>query len=245
MDDHVALGQRVVHRRLDRIRGRVALADRGAGRDADDDVRELPAAGLAHPQAAKLHRGLERADRPRGDRVRLGRNPVHQHVDVSAHQPRSRGEHEHGDKERGGGVGFLPPGANAEQPAEHRNRTGEVACEVNSVCLQRGRAIAPADAQRHQHPAEVDADHDRESKQRVPLRVHRSRRQPGQVRDGPPADEDGGDDEDRGLGQRRQMLRLPVTIGVAGIGGAPRDADREEREERRDEVDAGVRRLRE
>ena len=116
---------------------------------------------------------------------------------------------------------------------------------MNSVCLQRGRAIAPADAQRHQHPAEVDADHDRESKQRIPLRVHRSRRQPGQVRNGPPADEDGGDDEDRGLGQRRQMLRLPVTIGVAGIGGAPRDADREEREERRDEVDAGVRRLRE
>src|SRR5439155_912066 len=85
----------------------------------------------------------------------------------------------------------------------------------------------------------------REGKQRIPLRVHRSRRQPGQVRNGPPADEDGGDDKDRGLGQRRQMLRLPVTIGVAGIGGPPRDADREEREERRDEVDAGVRRLRE
>ena len=65
------------------------------------------------------------------------------------------------------------------------------------------------------------------------------------MRDGPPDDENRDQHEDRCLGQRRQMLCLPVPVGVAGIGGASRDADGEEREQRRDEVDAGVRRLRE
>ena len=41
------------------------------------------------------------------------------------------------------------------------------------------------------------------------------------------------------------MLRLPVPVGVAGVGGAPGDTDRKEGQQRRDEVDAGVRRLRE
>src|SRR6185437_8322102 len=50
VDDDVALRERPVHRLLDRIRGSVTLGDRGAGRDADDDVRELSAGGLAHPQ---------------------------------------------------------------------------------------------------------------------------------------------------------------------------------------------------
>ena len=54
VDDDVAPRQRALHRLLDAVRGSVPLPDRGARRDADHDVRELAAAGLAHPQALEL-----------------------------------------------------------------------------------------------------------------------------------------------------------------------------------------------
>ena len=47
MDDDVDPRQRVVQGLLDAIRGRVALADRRARRDADDDVGEVLASGSA------------------------------------------------------------------------------------------------------------------------------------------------------------------------------------------------------
>src|SRR5205823_702688 len=65
------------------------------------------------------------------------------------------------------------------------------------------------------------------------------------MRDRPPHDEDRDDDEGRRLSQRRQMLGLPVTVCVAGIRRASGDTNREERQQRRDQVDSGVRRLRE
>ena len=65
-----------------------------------------------------------------------------------------------------------------------------------------------------------------------------------------PADRDGreqqrDEDEDGGLGERRQVLGLPVPVRVAAVGRAHRHADREERQERGHQVGAGVRRLRE
>ena len=48
----------------------MALPDRGARRDADHDVRELPPGRLAHPQPAQLDGRLSAADR--GQRRRLG-----------------------------------------------------------------------------------------------------------------------------------------------------------------------------
>jgi hypothetical protein len=45
-----------VHRFLDRVGRRMALPDRGARRDADDDVGELLPRGLAHPQPPQLDR---------------------------------------------------------------------------------------------------------------------------------------------------------------------------------------------
>ena len=56
VDDDVRLGQRVLHRLLDRVGRRVALADGGVRRDADDDVGEVAARRLAHPQPAQVDR---------------------------------------------------------------------------------------------------------------------------------------------------------------------------------------------
>ena len=52
VDDDVGLGQRRLHRALDRVRCRVALSDRRPVVDADHDVREHAPRGLAHAQAS-------------------------------------------------------------------------------------------------------------------------------------------------------------------------------------------------
>jgi len=55
-----------------------------------------------------------------------------------------------------------------------------------------------------------------------------------------PNDEDACNDEDRALGERSEVLRLPVTVLMAGIGGPHGHADGEERQQRGDEIGAGV-----
>src|SRR5207248_2497745 len=78
-----------------------------------------------------------------------------------------------------------------------------------------------------------------------PARVDLARREPEQPPKGAPGDQKAGDDEDRRLAERGEVLGLAVTIGVTRIGGAPGDAERDEGQDRRDEVGSGVRRLRE
>ena len=52
-------------------------------------------------------------------------------------------------------------------------------------------------------------------------------------------------DEEAGLGERREVLRLRVAVRMAAIGGAHRDRDREERQQRGGEIRPRVRGLRE
>ena len=51
-------GQRALERRLDGVGGRVPLRDCGVRRDADDDVDEVAAGGLAQAKPAELDRRL-------------------------------------------------------------------------------------------------------------------------------------------------------------------------------------------
>ena len=56
-----------------------------------------------------------------------------------------------------------------------------------------------------------------------------------------PDDGCAGEDEDRALAERREMLSLPVAVLVARICGPHGDTDGEERQQRGDEIGAGVR----
>ena len=160
VDDDVAVGQRPVHRVLDRVGRGVALADRRARRDGDHDVRELLPRGLAHPQAPQLDPG-QRPDRGQRRLLRVGRDPVHQDVDVDAHQP-SRGEqHEPGHEQRRRRVGPVVALARGDEAEQHGRRAGEVAREVERVRLQRRAPVAAAGAVRDGRAHGVDDDHDR------------------------------------------------------------------------------------
>ena len=95
VDDDVDPRERVVQRLLDAVGRRVALADRGSRRDADDDVGEVLPSRSPQPEPPELDGRIERRDRPARDpRVVLGR-PIHEHVDVPAREP-----HRGGDDER-------------------------------------------------------------------------------------------------------------------------------------------------
>ena len=98
--DDVASGQRIVQRLLDLVCSGMALADRSAGWNRDDDVRELAWAGLAHAQAPDCHRGLDAGDRRPRRFLRAGGDAIHQDVDVDLHQARGGQQHEHGNEQR-------------------------------------------------------------------------------------------------------------------------------------------------
>ena len=160
VDDDVAAGERLLQRVLDRIGRRVALADPGRGRDADHDIRELPAAGLPHPQPPQLDDRPELGDRRARRCLGARRRAVHQHVDVHADQPGSAREHEHGDEERGGRVAVGIPGPNEQEADEDGDRAGEVARKMHGIGGQR-RASRPARHPPREHgPGGVDRDHD-------------------------------------------------------------------------------------
>ena len=66
---------------------------------------------------------------------------------------------------------------------------------------------------------------------------------PVKASDGEAADQDADEDQERGLGERGQVLGLPVAPRMSGVGGPDGDRDGEEREERGSEVGARVRGL--
>ena len=71
--DDVDSRERVVQCLLDAVRRRVALADRGSWRDADDDVGEVLPTGSTQSEPAELHRRIQRRDRETSDtRVVVG-----------------------------------------------------------------------------------------------------------------------------------------------------------------------------
>ena len=76
--DDVRLGQRRLHCPLDRVRSCVPLSDSGIDGDADHDVGEVAAGGLAHAQAPELDRRADVLDREACRLLRIGGHAVHQ-----------------------------------------------------------------------------------------------------------------------------------------------------------------------
>ena len=105
VDDDVASRQRAVERVLDRVGGGMALPHGRARRDADDDVGECCPAAWRMRSRRSSTRGSSAAIAASAASWALGRDAVHQDVDVQPHQPPRRDQHEHGDEERRGRVG--------------------------------------------------------------------------------------------------------------------------------------------
>ena len=213
------------------------------GRHADHDVRELASARFAHPQPLEVDHRADARDRGARRRLRLDRDAVHQHVDVRAHQARGGGEHERGDEQRRDRVGVVVAGANEQQADEHGGRAEQVAEEVERVRLERRAVELARGAPGDDRAARVDHDHDADDDERVPGGVDLNVRRSREALDGAEGDEDAHEHEDRCFRERGEVLRLAVPVLVPFVGRPRGDADGEEREQRRDEIRAGVKRL--
>ena len=182
-----------------------------------------------------------------GDRRARGllrgtRSGVHQHANVASHQPPRREQHQPGDEQRGDRVGLGVAGPYEQEPDQHRDRADEIEREVQRVRAERGARVLVRRTVQRARTARVDQDHSAHDGQHVPARVRR-RAVPGETVDRLIRDHEARDDQDHGLAERRQVLGLAVPVGVLAVGGAPRDAHREERQQRRDQVGGGVDRL--
>ena len=84
VDDDVGVAERLADEVLDRVGGRVRLADALVGRDADDEVGEVAARGVADADAAQLERLAQAGERGADRALGVGRRAVHQHLAPTA-----------------------------------------------------------------------------------------------------------------------------------------------------------------
>ena len=244
VDDDVRLGERPSNRILDGVCGGVPLRDSRVGRDADDDVDEVPPGRLAEPQAVKPNPRHVHANRPARRLGCVRRSAIHEDVDVAADEPAGRGHHEDGDEQRSDGVTLRPTERGRRQPAEDGERPGEVAAEVERVREQRCARVAPGRPQRDHRARQIDRDDGEHDGERPPRRIHLRLDLTGEPQHREQRHAERHDHEHRRLGERREMLRLPVPVRMAGIRRTAGDADGEERQQRRDEVRPRVHGLR-
>ena len=132
VDDDVALGQRRARRLLDPVRDRVALPDAGLRGRRRSRRRRSRARRLAQAQPPQVDRRLDRARSLRAPPPRVRGRPVHQHVDVAAHQPAAATSTSAATKSAATESPCGKPAA-AREAGEHGDRAGEVAAEVERV----------------------------------------------------------------------------------------------------------------
>ena len=229
---------------LDAVRGRVALADRGSGRDPDDDVREVLPSRPAQSEPAELDGRIEaaiarRAIRASSSGERSMSTSTFRLASRNAAATTSAGDEERRDRVTGGEAE-----RGGDQAGEHRERSREVAPEVERVGEQR---VAPVEArapQRDHRSRRVDHEHEPDRGERPPGRLDVEL-------------DDAGEAQDREHARCRALTRMrkpasasaarfwafAVPVRVAAIRRTNRDGHGEEREQRGREVGARVRRL--
>ncbi len=219
------------------------LLDPVEARDADDDVREALAPGLAHPHRAHLGHAGDATHDPLHQAGQARRRPVHERVDVAAAQPHGGDQHDGRDEDRGDRVAAGNARRGQADADEHGHGAGEVRSEVPRVGDERGVSLLPARAQRHRRAGRVDDEHEKENDEHVRAGVDR-RAARLQAQDGLDRDPDRRPREEDRLAERRQMLRLAMAVGVLAIGRALGHADGVQGQDGGHGIDAGVGRLR-
>ena len=154
-------------------------------------------------------------------------------------EPHGAEDDEHGHEERGDRIGAGVAERRQREPRHDGDGAGEVDTEVHRVGSECSAALAARGARRRGGARGVDHEHHGEQRHRVPGRLHLSAAA-AQAHDRRDRDPGRQQHQDRGLAQRREVLRLAVAIGMLRIGRAVGDAHGPQREQRSGRVDAGV-----
>ena len=160
------------------------------------------------------------------------------------HEAPGGDQHEQRDEERGHGIALRPACAGQQETDEDRSRARHVAREVDRVRGERRALVEARGPSRDRRPARVDGDDDEDDDERVPRRVDVRLGRADEHGQRAVRDVEAREHEDRGLAEGGQVLGLAVPVGMPLVGRPAGDPDREEREERGDEVGPGVNRLR-
>ena len=160
-----------------------------------------------------------------------------------ASQAQAGRHHQGGDEQRGHGIRRRLAGGHEDHPDQHRDRAGQVRREVQGVRGERRGVESSRGTPARHRPRGVQRDHDGQHREGPPGRLH-----PVVVAVDQPPQRLGRDrhrhqDQERALPERGQMLGLAVAVLVVAVGRADRDPHRVERQQRRDQVGAGVDRL--
>ncbi len=127
----------------------------------------------------------------------------------------------------------MRPISTANEPARSEPKCSALAARATD-------AVPARRAQAHERAGRVDGDDDDEGRDDPPVHVDLVRSVAREATQRLEADEGRDEREKRALPQRSQVLGLPVAVLVLLVGRAHRDTDREERQERRDEIGPGV-----
>ena len=194
------------------------LTDRRAGRDADDDVREVLAARTPEPEPAELDRRVEAAIACRAIRASSSGERsmststfrLPSRIAAATTRPETKSaaiESPAGEPEGGG-----------DEAGEHRDRAREVAAEVERVREERVAAVEPRAAQRDHRPRRVDDEHERDRRERPPRRLDLELDDASQAKDRRDGDADADEDQEPGLRERGEVLRLAVSPRMPAVG---------------------------
>ena len=218
----------------------MTLTDARIRRDADHDVREVAPRGLAHAQAPELHARLQLLDRGERGPLGVGRHAIHEDVDVAAHEPVGRDQDQRRDEERRDRVSLRASrrgraGARAERQSSQRGRWRSGA--------RSRRARGCGSGARHEARPSPDSRPRRSRSGRRRTRTRRGSRSARPRRRAPRATGTRcTGSRARGSPPPRARRGAPPCRARTGarVGRPPGDADREQRQQRRDEVGPGV-----
>ncbi len=167
-----------------------------------------------------------------------GGRHVHQGAHVFQHEPPGHREDQRRDEQSDDRVSALVARADEQHPDQHRDGADQVGAKVERVGAQRRAAVVAGGAKRRERADDVDRDRGADHGEHVPGgdELMASARAEPVVR--LVHDENAAADQDRRLAERGQVLRARVPVLVALIRRLARQPDREERQERGDDIAA-------
>jgi len=226
---------------FDTMNNVVAVLKRIVTRNGDMEISEDMVAGAANPRANNATDAGELGDSVVDLVGEAAGGGVKESVHGASSEPPTDVDDDEGNHERGDGVGASAADAEADEgeAAEDDQGTPDVGAEMKCVGFQRLALVFLCDAGEGAGTGEVHHDGDAHRDKCPDGRVNRSRTEEESL-DGFIDDPGASQKQEKRLGEGAEVFDLAVTVLVVFIGSAVADANGEECDEGRNEIEGGM-----